>query len=115
MKYSGSCHCGAVKYDVEMDPEQLITCNCSICLKKGIRMAFAASDQFNLIQGQDHLSDYQFGKHSIHHLFCKTCGIGSFSKGKQPGGPEMVCINVNCLENADFSKLPVMEYDGASI
>ena len=31
-------------------------------------------------KGQEALSDYQFGRKNIHHLFCKHCGVKSFGR-----------------------------------
>jgi hypothetical protein len=33
--HTGSCHCGAVAYEVDTDLEGLIECNCSHCYRKG--------------------------------------------------------------------------------
>jgi hypothetical protein len=113
-KYSGGCHCGKVRYDVEMDLSGLITCNCSICTKKGTILGFVGEKQFKLLRGKDELSDYQFNKKHIHHLFCKTCGVTSFANGAGPDGALMYAINVRCLDNIEVSKLPTQEVDGRS-
>lgn len=113
--HTGSCHCGAVKYEVNASIERAMECNCSICSKRGHLLAFAPASAFTLKQGADALTDYQFGKKTIHHLFCKHCGIGSFGRGAMPDGAEMVAINLRCLDGFDFKKLPVDSFDGKAI
>ena len=76
-------------------------------------LTFVPTDKFTLEQGADSLTDYLFNKERIHHLFCKVCGIKSFARGTGPGGPEMVAINVRCLDGVDVSKLHVNQVDGA--
>jgi hypothetical protein len=99
--HQGGCHCGAVRYTVEIDPTaQALTCNCSLCARTGALLQFVTPDKFALEKGEDQLSDYQFNKQVIHHLFCKTCGVRSFARGKGPKG-EMVAINVRALDDAD--------------
>ncbi|RZA01739.1 MAG: GFA family protein [Moraxellaceae bacterium] len=112
MNYSGSCHCGAVKYEVDMTIDNVMSCNCSICNRKGHLLAFTPAATFKLLQGDDALNDYQFGKKSIHHLFCKTCGVSSFARGSMPDGAAMCAINVRCLENVDIKTFPIIENDG---
>ena len=70
--------------------------------------------QFKLLAGEGAQGDYQFNKHVIHHYFCKTCGIRSFSGGIGPGGAEMCAINVRCLEGIDPDKLEIKKVDGRS-
>lgn len=113
--YTGSCHCGAVEFDVTMALEGLITCNCSICRRKGTILGFVPAEDFTLKKGGDNLTDYQFGKKTIHHLFCKTCGVTAFSKGAMPDGTEMRAINVRCLEGVDIDTLELKKYDGESL
>lgn len=115
MTHKGSCHCGKVKYEVEMDLGKVISCNCSICQKKGTLLAFAPAANFKLLQGENNLTDYQFNKHVIHHLFCSTCGVTSFSRGKSPAGQEMCAINVRCLDGVQIEELDVIHYDGRSL
>jgi hypothetical protein len=112
MKYQGSCHCKAVQYEVDMEIKQVMSCNCSICSKKGHLLAFAPMEQFKLLSGKDHLTEYLFNKKSIHHLFCKTCGIQSFAEGVKPGGERMAAINVRCLEGVDIDSLQITKIDG---
>jgi hypothetical protein len=114
MKYLGGCHCGKVKYEVEMKLEKALSCNCSICMKRGSLLDFVPEPAFKLLSGEGDLTDYQFNKRTIHHLHCKTCGILSFAKAAAPDGTKMVAINLRCLEGIDLSQLKVQEYDGRS-
>lgn len=113
-KYAGGCHCGKVRYEATVDLGKVMSCNCSICSKKGYLLAFVGVDQFTLLSGEDALSDYQFNKMNIHHLFCSTCGIGSFGRGTMPDGKQMVALNVRCLDDVDTSALTVAQIDGKS-
>jgi hypothetical protein len=112
--YEGSCHCGQVKYKANVDLSRIISCNCSICSRRGTLLAFTPASEFTLLSGDGNLADYQFGKRSIHHLFCKTCGVSSFSKGRMPDGTEMRAINVRCLPEVDLGSLKITPYDGKS-
>jgi hypothetical protein len=113
--WTGGCHCGAVRYEVEAELDQAITCNCSICSRKGSILSFVPEDRFRLLSGADRLSDYQFNHKVIHHLFCSTCGIGSFSRGAMPDGTPMVAINLRCVDGIDLSRVTVTEFDGRSL
>lgn len=114
MKHTGSCHCGKVKYEVEMNLQNAISCNCSICMKRGTLLDFVPEANFKLLSGDTDLQDYQFNKKIIHHLFCKNCGVVSFAKGAAPDGSKMVAVNLRCIDNVDLSKLKIQEYDGKS-
>lgn len=112
--YTGGCHCGAVRYRVTMALEGAMQCNCSICTKTGTLLAFAPAARFELTAGQEALTDYQWGKKRIHHLFCNRCGIRSFARAAMPDGTPMAAINVRCLDDVDLAALPTKPYDGRS-
>jgi hypothetical protein len=113
--YTGGCHCGAVRFEVEADLSQVLQCNCSICTKRGALWSFVQAPRFKLVQGEAALKDYQFAGKQLHHLFCPTCGVGSFSSGKAPDGQETFAINVRCLDGVDAATLTPMPFDGKSL
>ncbi len=112
--YSGSCHCGKVRYQVTMDLGKVISCNCSMCKRKGSLLAFVPAEQFTLASGGDNLTSYKFNKMVIDHLFCSTCGVTSFARGVGRDGKPMVAVNARCLDGVDPAALEVMHFDGAS-
>jgi hypothetical protein len=112
--YSGSCHCGAVAFTVELDPASALKCNCSICTKLGAVWAFAPKDKFTLKSGATS-GDYQFGAKKLHHRFCTSCGIESYAEGAMPDGTPTVGVNLRCVEGIDVDKLSPRPWDGRSM
>ena len=113
--YSGGCHCGEVRYEVTADLDNVIACNCSICTKRGLILTFTPATQFTLLSGEDRTTDYLFNKNVIHHLFCQTCGVESFARGKGPDGTETIAVNVRCLDGVDVGALKPMPFDGKNM
>ena len=71
--------------------------------------------QFELLSGSDVLTDYQFGKKRVHHLFCNRCGIRSFARGRGRDGSEHVAVNARCLEGIDVGAIAQKPFDGRSL
>lgn len=110
--YKGSCHCGNVRFEAEIDlAGGTGRCNCSICTKRREWSALVKPEAFRLISGQDALSDYQFGTMSGHHRFCSNCGCAPFGDGyvEEIGGA-FVSISVACLDDVDPSELAELPF-----
>jgi hypothetical protein len=112
--YHGSCQCGAVSFEVDADLDRTVACNCSRCKRLGSVLTFVPKDQFTLLSGEGHLTEYLFNKKQIQHLFCGDCGVESFSYANAPDGTPMVAVNANCLDGVDARSLKPHAYDGAS-
>lgn len=112
--YRGSCQCGAVSYEVDIDLDNAITCNCSRCRRLGSVLAFTPRANFDLKSGAESLTEYQFNRNQISHLFCKICGIQSFAYGAMPDGSPVAAVNANCLDDVDARAIPAQAVDGRS-
>lgn len=112
--YQGGCQCGAVRYDVDVDLDNTITCNCSRCQRIGSVLAFTSDQNFHLHSGEDNLTEYLFNRKAIRHLFCRTCGVESFAYGKMPDGSPTVAVNANCLDGIEPRQLHSQQVDGKS-
>ena len=112
---TGGCHCGQVRFETTLDLGNVIACNCSICSKKGLLLAFVPAESFALRAGEGQLADYQFNKKTIHHEFCPVCGVEAFARGTAPDGTEMVAINVRCLDECDLAAISAKPFDGRSL
>lgn len=122
--YSGSCHCGAIRF--KFRSEEITTgcrCNCSICIRKGAVMSskYIPPDDFEELHGKESLSLYQFGDKNVSHYFCKTCGIFPFNmvvgvpatyEGPAKLGDRRV--NLGCIEGLDPLGLEIKVINGRS-
>lgn len=110
MIYQGSCHCGAVGFEVEA-PEDLEAdeCNCSICAKSGYLHLIVPRSKFRLVNGEDHLTTYTFNTGVAKHLFCRVCGIKAFYIPRS--NPDGYAVNVRCLDSRPRS-LSIVPFDG---
>ena len=112
MKYRGSCHCGKVAFEVEGEVDSALTCDCSMCGRRGSMLWFAPREKLRLLTPETDLATYTFNKHVIKHRFCATCGIHPFGEGTDPKGNTVAAINLRCLEDFDLTKVPVNHYNG---
>ena len=104
--YRGSCHCGAVRYEADVDLAQgTAKCNCSICVKTRAWMAFVPAASVRLLAGEASLRDYTFGRKAIHHRFCGQCGVRPFAQTVDPQGNPMYALRVNCLDGVEVRDL----------
>lgn len=110
----GSCHCGAVRYEVDGAPTKVMECNCSHCQRKGFLLWFVPRTALRVTSGEEGLSAYTFNKHAIGHRFCPTCGVQPFALGNMPDGSETAAINIRTLEGIDIDTIPRKPVDGRS-
>jgi hypothetical protein len=116
--YTGSCHCGRVRYEADIDFETTKSgrCNCTYCAKVRSWGVTLKPEDFRLLSDPSQTSDYQFGTMSVHHRFCKTCGMHAYGDGyvEQIGGA-FVSVQIACLDNItpeELAALPIHYSDG---
>ena len=112
MKYTGACHCGAIRFQVEAPSScEVEQCNCSICTKSGFLHLILPLKQFQLLSGQEYIQTYTFNSGVAKHTFCKICGIKPFYTPRS--NPDGIDINVNCLDTKP-EQLMITAFDGVN-
>ena len=110
MKYQGSCHCGAVKFEVEAAQQiEVSECNCSICAKGGFLHLIVPKSKFTLLQGESSLTVYTFNTGVAKHRFCKVCGVKPFYIPRS--NPDGVDVNLRCLDPIPIN-FTIRKFDG---
>lgn len=110
MRYHGSCHCGAVTFEVEA--AETITaqdCNCSVCSKAGFLHLIVPKQNFRLLTGAGDITTYTFNTGVAQHTFCKVCGIKPFYTPRS--NPDGIDVNVRCLDTPPAA-LIIEAFDG---
>ena len=110
--YTGSCHCGAVRFEIEATIDRVTRCNCSICSKKGMLHHRVPPERFRLVRGESDIGTYQFGTGIAKHHFCRRCGIHVFTRPR--AAPELYTVNVRVLDDYDVERErpEIVEFDG---
>jgi hypothetical protein len=115
--YKGSCHCGKVRFEADLDLSAgTVKCNCSVCTKQRSWLAAVSPNDVRLLPGESELADCQFGAWRIHDRFCRTCGVRPFGQANRDdsaGG--FYAVNLGALDDVDpveLAKAPVMYVDG---
>jgi hypothetical protein len=113
-KYAGKCHCGAVRFEAELDVSAGGSrCNCSVCAKINQTSSVVKPSAFVLLSGEESLGMYEWGMKISRRFFCKHCGVHCFGRGhlKELGG-DYVSVNLNALEGVELSNLKLRYWDG---
>jgi hypothetical protein len=110
MIYQGGCHCGAVRYQIQVEQLTAVDCNCSICTKKGFIHLIVPASRFTLLQGADALSTYTFNTGIAKHHFCRHCGIHAFYRPRSH--PEGYDVNLRCLDENAIAQFQITPFNG---
>ena len=93
MKISGQCHCGAIAYEAEVEPDGVLLCHCTDCQQltgtpyRPIARAPAAT--FNLTRGTPTIYIKKTADNGQHrrHAFCAECGSPIYATSMDAAPP----------------------------
>ena len=108
--YQGSCHCGRVRFEVDVDLDHVRRCDCSLCHKRGALNHRVEASCFRLLTPLEELSTYQWHTRTATDYFCPVCGVASFYIPRSD--PDRVDVNVRCVDGVDPSEISTASFDG---
>jgi hypothetical protein len=101
MKVQGSCHCGNIRYEAEVDPERVSICHCTDCQKltgSAYRVSVRALQKdFVLLAGSPatYIKTADSGAKRA-QVFCPNCGSPLYTYGV--GNTQTYGLRVGCIE-----------------
>jgi hypothetical protein len=87
MRIDGQCHCGAVTYEADIDPEEVSVCHCTDCqvlTGSAFRVTAIASGEGIRLTGREpktYVKVAESGRRRIQQ-FCADCGSPLFTRGE---------------------------------
>jgi hypothetical protein len=104
--YHGSCHCGAVKYEADIDLSRGTgRCNCTYCMKARAWGVMIKPAAFRLASGSEGVAYHKHPQAPVKY-HCATCGVITHARGNADyaGGP-FVQVCVATLDDATPDEL----------
>ena len=116
MRYTTSCHCGAVRIGMERPIRKLTRCNCSICRRYGALWAYQQRKAIHVTAEEGALRSYRRAGGVLEFFHCARCGCVTHydHRERRADGSDMSAVNMrNIDEPGRISHLPIRLLDGA--
>ena len=105
MKIDGGCHCGAITYEAEIDPEKVGICHCTDCQTlsgSAFRTILVVpEDDFKLLSGEPK-TYVKIGESGAKRAqtFCSECGAPIYSTSVGDG-PKLFSVRLGTARQRD--------------
>ena len=108
----GSCHCGAVRWTFEGEPDGATACNCTVCRRYGTLWAYDYDNEGIKVSGETRA--YVRGDRMLGFYFCPSCGCVAYWRGLMADGQGRVriAVNLRLAEPEAVARIPIDHFDG---
>ncbi|MDR6288848.1 hypothetical protein E9232_001355 [Inquilinus ginsengisoli] len=106
-----SCHCGAVRLEIDAAPAEVTDCNCSICRRYGVLWAYYAPRQVRRMPG-GRTDIYMWDDRSLEFHRCAVCGCVTHWAAVDPARDRMG-VNARLMDPAVLARARLRRLDGA--
>jgi len=102
MQVQGSCHCGAIQFEADIDPERVRICHCIDCQElsgTAFRVMVPCPEaQFHLTKGEPriYIKTAESGR-KRQQAFCADCGSPLYATSDEPAGARSLGIRIGVL------------------
>lgn len=111
--YRGSCHCGRIRFEADLELDHVRVCDCSICRKRGALLHRVEARNLRVATSLDEATLYQWHTRTAKDYFCPVCGVLPFRRPRT--APDQWSVNVRCLEGVDLDSIPVRRVEGSKL
>ena len=105
MKIDGRCHCGAITYEAELDPDKVAICHCADCQAMSASafrtLAMVEESKFTLLSGTPNIYvKIAESGNEREQAFCGTCGAGIYA-APVGAGPRVLGLRLGTARQRD--------------
>jgi hypothetical protein len=111
---TATCHCGAVALEIAEAPQQLTSCNCSICRRLGTLWAYYHPAQVKIVAAPGATVPYVWGDRCLALHRCKECGCVTHWEPLDPARQDRMGVNARLMDPAVIEHVRVRRLDGAA-
>lgn len=105
--YYGSCHCGAVKFQVHSKIRSLKQCHCEVCARYGALWAYVKEGDVSLRASPNASFTYVTNDEVVAFHICRTCG--NLSHWKALNNPDWpIALNMRLVDHESLADIPVL-------
>ena len=108
-----SCHCGAVRIEVQTKPRSVTQCTCSICHRYGAQWAYCTRSTASVSWKPGAVSMYRWGDKQLEFYHCKHCGCLTHYESVQKKEDSRIAINARMMSPSDIGDVRIRTFDGA--
>jgi hypothetical protein len=106
-KVSASCHCGAVRFEVE-EPDWVLDCNCSHCRLYGALWAYYPQREVRFAAAPDTFI-YMWGDRELEFHHCRTCGCATHTTQFGNSDAERIGVNARLMRGLDPQRVQLVQ------
>lgn len=110
---TASCHCGAVRIEMDRRPRSLTQCTCSICRRYGALWAYRTRKTARVLGERAAMTAYVWNDKVIEFYHCNACGCVTHYESTEKTADSRIAVNARMLEPAAIEGVRIRTFDGA--
>ncbi|MCC7253141.1 GFA family protein [Hyphomicrobium sp.] len=111
----GTCHCGALTWTFDGEPESATACSCTLCRRYGALWAYDYENERIKLSGQSTVyTRKEKAKPALEIHFCPTCGSVACWRGLglTDDGRRRIAVNLRLAEPHAVAHIVIDHFDG---
>ncbi|MEP3049590.1 MAG: GFA family protein [Roseibium sp.] len=109
----GTCHCGAVSYEMSVAPRWAVSCNCSKCRRLGTVWGHGSATEITICCEPGATLAFSHGDKALVFHTCKTCGSTTHWESIADDAVGRMAVNLQLAEPGIIEKIGNRHFDGA--
>lgn len=110
---TGACHCGAVSYEMKVQPRFAVDCNCSICRSLGTVWGHGEAGDITVTAAPNATLSYSRGDKELAFHTCRTCGATTHWAAIRGDAKGRMAVNLRLAEPGTIEAIGHRHFDGA--